>query len=91
MLAEIAGAMHDIGNAINRNNHVEYGAILAYSLLEKMKMPLEDRIKICYGIYLIVKIFLSGSEKVSYENTSPATIETTIPISVRIKSFIIHL
>lgn len=49
-LAEIAGAMHDIGNAINRNNHAEYGAILAYGILEKMKMPLEDRIKISSAI-----------------------------------------
>lgn len=49
-LAEIAGAMHDIGNFINRNNHAEYGAILAYSLLEKMEMPLEDRIIIASAI-----------------------------------------
>ena len=33
-LAEIAGAMHDIGNVINRKNHGEYGAILACSILE---------------------------------------------------------
>ena len=49
-LAEIAGAMHDIGNSINRNNHAEYGAILAYGILEKMKMPLEDRIMISSAI-----------------------------------------
>lgn len=42
-LAEIAGALHDIGNAINRKNHGEYGAILAYSLLEKLDIPLTDR------------------------------------------------
>lgn len=36
-LAELAGAMHDIGNVINRKNHGEYGAILAYSILEKLK------------------------------------------------------
>ena len=42
-LAEIAGALHDIGNAINRKNHGEYGAILAYSLLEKLDSPLTDR------------------------------------------------
>ena len=39
----IAGALHDIGNAINRKNHGEYGAILAYSLLEKLDIPLTDR------------------------------------------------
>ena len=42
-LAEIAGALHDIGNAINRKNHGEDGAILAYSLLEKLDIPLTDR------------------------------------------------
>ena len=42
-LAEIAGALHDIGNAINRKNHGEYRAILAYSLLEKLDIPLTDR------------------------------------------------
>lgn len=49
-LAEIAGAMHDIGNAINRKNHGEYGALLAYSILEKEGMPLEDRILIASAI-----------------------------------------
>lgn len=49
-LAEIAGAMHDIGNSINRNHHAEYGAILAYTILEKMKMPLEDRVMIASAI-----------------------------------------
>ena len=49
-LAEIAGAMHDIGNAINRKNHGEYGGNLAYSILEKIGMPLEDRILIASAI-----------------------------------------
>lgn len=49
-LAEIAGAMHDIGNVINRNNHGEYGAILAYNILGKMGMPLEDRVVIASAI-----------------------------------------
>lgn len=34
-LARIAGYMHDIGNAINRSHHAEYGALLANSILEK--------------------------------------------------------
>ncbi|MDY4669820.1 MAG: HD domain-containing protein [Oliverpabstia sp.] len=49
-LAEIAGAMHDIGNVINRKNHGEYGGILAYSILEKMNLPLEDRVIIMSAI-----------------------------------------
>ena len=32
-LAKIAGFMHDIGNAVNRTHHAEYGAILANDLL----------------------------------------------------------
>ena len=31
-LAKIAGYMHDIGNAINRTHHAEYGALLANEL-----------------------------------------------------------
>lgn len=49
-LAEIAGALHDIGNVINRKNHGEYGAILAYTILEKMDIPLEDRVIIMSAI-----------------------------------------
>lgn len=49
-LVEIAGAMHDIGNVINRKNHGEYGAILAYNILEKLGMPLEDRVVIASAI-----------------------------------------
>ena len=32
-LAKIAGFMHDIGNAVNRKHHAEYGAILANDIL----------------------------------------------------------
>lgn len=49
-LVELAGAMHDIGNVINRKNHGEYGALLAYSTLEKLNVPLEDRVLIMSAI-----------------------------------------
>ena len=49
-LAEIAGALHDIGNMVNRRNHGEYGALLAYSILEKMGMPIADRVIIASAI-----------------------------------------
>ena len=42
-LAKIAGYMHDIGNAINRTHHAEYGALLANDLLKETDMSLEDR------------------------------------------------
>lgn len=41
-LAEIAGALHDIGNVVNRKNHAEYGAILARPILETKGFSLED-------------------------------------------------
>lgn len=49
-LVKIAGFMHDIGNAINRSRHAEYGAILAGQILEKCKMPLNDRISVMSAI-----------------------------------------
>ena len=49
-LAKIAGYMHDIGNAINRNHHAEYGALLANDLLKETNMSLEDRINIISAI-----------------------------------------
>ena len=49
-LAEIAGFMHDIGNAVNRSRHAEYGAILANELLKDTDLSLEDRIMIMSAI-----------------------------------------
>ena len=45
-LARIAGYMHDIGNAINRSRHAEYGALLADTILRDTDMSLEDRITV---------------------------------------------
>ena len=49
-LAKIAGFMHDIGNAVNRSHHAEYGAILANELLKGKDLSLEDRITIMSAI-----------------------------------------
>lgn len=49
-LARIAGFMHDIGNAINRTHHAEYGALLANEILKKTDMPVEDRVVIVSAI-----------------------------------------
>ncbi len=35
-LAEIAGYLHDIGNIINRIDHAQSGAVMAFRLLDKM-------------------------------------------------------
>lgn len=49
-LVKIAGFMHDIGNAINRSHHAEYGALLANDILKDKDMPLEDRITVVTAI-----------------------------------------
>ena len=49
-LAKIAGYMHDIGNAINRTHHAEYGALLANDLLKETNMSLEDRVTVISAI-----------------------------------------
>jgi metal-dependent HD superfamily phosphatase/phosphodiesterase len=41
-LAAIAGYLHDIGNAINRNSHSETAGVMAYTLLTRMGMPPEE-------------------------------------------------
>ena len=45
-LARIAGYMHDIGNAINRNRHAEYGGLLANEILKQYDLSIPDRITI---------------------------------------------
>lgn len=49
-LAKMAGYMHDIGNAINRSHHAEYGAILAYDILKKTDLDEKDRMTIVSAI-----------------------------------------
>lgn len=38
-LAQIAGYMHDIGNVVNRHNHAQSSAIIAFQLLSGLGMP----------------------------------------------------
>ena len=49
-LAKIAGFMHDIGNAINRKHHAEWGALLARDILKNYDLSLTDRIMIVSAI-----------------------------------------
>lgn len=41
-LARIAGFMHDIGNMINRYDHAQTGALLAFQILKEMGMAPEE-------------------------------------------------
>lgn len=49
-LAKVAGFMHDIGNAINRSRHAEYGALLANDILKDMDISVRERINIVSAI-----------------------------------------
>ena len=49
-LAKIAGFMHDIGNAINRHHHAEYGALLANEILKETDLGLQERVQIVSAI-----------------------------------------
>ncbi len=49
-LARIAGFLHDIGNAVNRNDHAHTGAIMAYQLLTKMGMDYNEAADIMAAI-----------------------------------------
>jgi len=49
-LAKIAGYMHDIGNSINRYDHAQSGALLAYQILKSLEMPMEDILTIITAI-----------------------------------------
>jgi len=41
-LAKIAGFLHDIGNVINRVDHSQSGAVMAFRLLDKMNFPPDE-------------------------------------------------
>jgi len=41
-LVGIAAHLHDIGNIINRHDHAQSGALLAFSLLTERRMPADD-------------------------------------------------
>ena len=41
-LAKIAGYLHDIGNVINRVDHSQSGAVMAFRILDRMDFPPEE-------------------------------------------------
>ena len=41
-LARIAGFMHDIGNVVNRHDHAQTGAVMAFRILDNMDCPPEE-------------------------------------------------
>ncbi len=49
-LARVAGLMHDIGNAVNRTHHAEYGALLANDILKKYDLTVRERLQVVSAI-----------------------------------------
>ncbi len=49
-LAEIAGYLHDIGNCVNRKDHAQSGAILAYRILTRLGMSAHDAADVMMAI-----------------------------------------
>lgn len=41
-LAKIAGYLHDLGNLVNRVEHSQSGAVMAFRILDKLNMPPQD-------------------------------------------------
>ena len=41
-LAKIAGVLHDIGNLVNRTEHSQSGAVMAFRILDNKGMPPQD-------------------------------------------------
>ncbi len=41
-LAQISAYMHDIGNVVNRVDHAQSGAVMAFRLLDRLGMPAEE-------------------------------------------------
>ncbi len=49
-MARIAGYLHDIGNAVNRNDHAHTGAMMAYNMLIRMGMDFREAAEIMMAI-----------------------------------------
>lgn len=41
-LTKIAGFLHDIGNVINRNDHAQSDAVMAFRILDRLEMPVDE-------------------------------------------------
>jgi HD superfamily phosphodiesterase len=49
-LARIAGYLHDIGNLVNRVDHSQSGAVMAFRILDNMNMPASEIAQIVSAI-----------------------------------------
>lgn len=64
-LASIAGWVHDVGNAVNRIEHGQSGAILLFPILRETGMPIQDVVEIITAV--------GNHEEQSGVSTSPVS------------------
>ena len=64
-LASIAGYLHDIGNVVNRNDHGQTGAVMAFRILDKLNMDPEE-------VATIITAIGNHDEKAAYPVNSVA-------------------
>ena len=49
-LGMIAAYLHDIGNLVNRAEHSQSGAVMAFRILDKLGMPADEIATVCSAI-----------------------------------------
>lgn len=49
-LAKVAGYMHDIGNVVNRADHAQSGALMAFNILRSLDIDAKDISVVCAAI-----------------------------------------
>ena len=64
-LGEIAAYMHDIGNVVNRQDHSQSGAMMAFYLLNKQGMPPEE-------LSIIIAAIGNHDESTGYPVNAPS-------------------
>ena len=67
-LAKIAGYLHDIGNSVNRIDHAQSGALLAYSILKDIGLETEKCIETAIKKHLLNRAFSSNIDENIYNN-----------------------
>lgn len=105
-LAGIAGYLHDIGNAINRNNHPEIGAVMSLRILEEMGMSPKEIAPIIGAIgnheelhgepisALSAAVIIADKSDVHYsrvQNTDPATFDIHDRVNYAVNRSRVHI
>src|SRR5665648_563810 len=78
-LGKIAAYMHDIGNCVNRNDHAQSGAIMAFQILNKINFSAE---KISADIHDRVNYAVEHSEIVIFPELKKAVLSLQIDTSI---------